>query len=92
MNPKGIYPKEWDLIAQKVKAEANFTCQICHKKPTGTQGDHLTVHHKDGDITNSNPTNLIALCQPCHLREQLKLKPYQLKKLQEEAGQSTLLF
>lgn len=27
----------------------------------------LTVHHKDGDIKNNKDTNLLPLCQRCHL-------------------------
>jgi hypothetical protein len=28
----------------------------------------LTIHHIDGDRTNNNDLNLIALCQRCHLK------------------------
>lgn len=86
MNRKG-YPKDWKLIAQKVKAKADWKCQKCHRRPTGKPGDALTVHHRDGNPINCRDSNLIALCQRCHLLEQLKLNTYQVRKLKEKLGQ-----
>lgn len=37
----------------------------------------LTIHHIDADINNNDYSNLIALCQRCHLRLDL---PFKLKK------------
>ena len=34
----------------------------------------LTIHHIDGDIKNNHESNLIALCQRCHLRLDRPLK------------------
>ena len=34
----------------------------------------LTVHHKDGDPTNNDRSNLTALCQRCHLDADRRLR------------------
>lgn len=86
MHRKG-YPPDWELIAANIKQKANWKCSRCHKEHSKERGAILTVHHIDGDPTNNEPSNLIALCQVCHLKEQAKLKPYLQKALQEKLGQ-----
>jgi len=81
------YPPEWRQIALRIKNKANWKCQICGTAPSNKQGKTLGVHHKDGDPINNNDSNLIALCQPCHLREQIKLQPYIQRKAKEKEGQ-----
>lgn len=34
----------------------------------------LTVHHIDGDPTNNERNNLVALCQRCHLQADARLR------------------
>lgn len=72
---KSRYPKEWPEIARRIKASAGWKCQKCGKqcrKPGEKLDTHqrtLTVHHIDHRPENCAPENLIALCAPCHLRE-----------------------
>lgn len=33
----------------------------------------LTVHHRDQDLANNAPENLVVLCQRCHLRRDTKM-------------------
>lgn len=37
-------------------------CEICGKE------NALDVHHKDGDFTNNNPSNLMRICRSCHIK------------------------
>lgn len=74
------YPADWETIALGVKIGANWICQRCGRqclKPDDDRskltpsyiGQHtLTVHHSDFTPENNQPSNLIPLCAPCHLR------------------------
>ena len=81
---KGDYPKDWPIIATRIKTLARWCCERCgvesmpdfpdeHKLPDGTM---LTVHHLDGNKWNCEQWNLAALCQRCHLRIQAKVDFY----------------
>lgn len=63
-----IYPPDWPEIAEAVKARADWKCQECGRWHFPPNGYTLTVHHKDHNTLNSDPSNLVALCQRCHLR------------------------
>lgn len=44
-----------------------YECPSCDK---GIDEVRLfEVHHKDGDVTNGDDENLVALCRECHLEE-----------------------
>lgn len=64
-----LYPPDWDAIARAVKAAAGWRCEACGV-PHGPVPCVLTVDHFDHDPSNSDPANLIPLCQVCHLRRQ----------------------
>jgi 5-methylcytosine-specific restriction endonuclease McrA len=72
------YPTEWPAIAETVKELAGWKCTCCHvpNDDNAATGDHLTVHHRDGNPLNCAPENLVALCQRCHLRSQARLIKY----------------
>lgn len=75
---KKRYPKNWREIALGVKEAAAWKCEECGKQcrkpgePFDTHKRTLTVHHKDHVPENCDPSNLIALCAPCHLRADAK--------------------
>ena len=52
--------KELNLLFQSIFERDNFKCQICNKKAT-------LIHHIDRNWQNNNPTNLVSLCNTCHL-------------------------
>lgn len=87
----GAYPPNRDALHDQVRAEAGGRCircghpdekpsarvacdERCSHKPDGKQRI-LTVHHLDGNKSNSAWWNLLALCQVCHLTIQGKLIP-----------------
>ena len=66
----GDYPENWKEIAFGIKCAANWKCENCCHFHDPPSGHTLTVHHLDADPANSDPKNLVALCQRCHLRFQ----------------------
>ena len=73
-NFRGKYPDNWDVIAYKVKCEANWQCERCYHVHDSEHGFALTVHHLDNNKSNVELWNLAALCQKCHLHIQGKVK------------------
>lgn len=71
---KHRYPANWKEIATAVKDAAGWKCEECGKQcrkpgePLDTHRRTLTVHHIDHVPKNCDPSNLIALCAPCHLK------------------------
>ena len=72
------YPKNWTYLRAKVLARAQFRCEgspaypdcrAANYQPHPVTGSFvvLTVAHLDHDATCSNPDNLRAWCQRCHL-------------------------
>lgn len=95
------YPENWKLIADAVKERAEWRCvrcghrqerpgepaqcdQRCQHKRDGKQRV-LTVHHLDGDKSNSEWWNLAALCQVCHLHVQAVYHPDQIPLFELES-------
>lgn len=52
--------------------EAGWCCEHCGHPHDPANGRCLTVHHYDGDPKNNLYTNLVALCQACHLHIQAR--------------------
>jgi 5-methylcytosine-specific restriction endonuclease McrA len=67
------YPPHWKQIAHRIKTEAEWKCIRCGHANDRTTGHVLTVHHLDGDKANCRWSNLVALCQRCHLSIQGKV-------------------
>ncbi len=57
------YPKEFELIKNKIKKRDNYICQNCGKK---VEKRFLTVHHIDYNKMNNKEINLITLCTWCN--------------------------
>ena len=66
----GGYPEDWDAIAANVKERAGWLCEHCGHAHEPAKGYTLTVHHLDGEPSNCDDSNLVALCQRCHLHWQ----------------------
>lgn len=71
------YPDDWQEIAQAVKEAAGWCCEDCSHPHSFRLRYVLTVHHLDGNPANCDHTNLVALCQRCHLRIQATWRPGQ---------------
>jgi three-Cys-motif partner protein len=86
------YPPNWEEIAWRVKEAAGWRCQECGHPHDPASHYVLTVHHRDGNTSNSAEDNLVALCQRCHLRAQAKLlqpmNQFQLSLWPNDTGQS----
>lgn len=76
---KKLYPKDWKQISAEVRLRAGNMCEMCQAengKPNPKTGSKviLTVHHLDFNPLNNKEYNLMALCQRCHLRLDMKYK------------------
>lgn len=73
----GDYPVNWPEIATMIKAVAGWHCEHCGHVDDHATRHTLTVHHLDRDPANCDYTNLVALCQRCHLHIQARYTPGQ---------------
>lgn len=73
-----LYPENWDEIAKAIKTAAGWRCLACGA-PHGPSPNMLTVDHLDHNPGNCDPSNLIALCQRCHMRRHNLYPPAQTK-------------
>lgn len=69
------YPDNWDEIAKQIKDLAGWRCEHCGHAHDRDSGHVLTVHHLDGNPPNCAYSNLVALCQRCHLHVQAVWQP-----------------
>lgn len=65
--PYDTYPQDWDDIATYIKVLAKRHCEHCGHLDDLATRHTLTVHHLDMIKSNCLYTNLVALCQRCHL-------------------------
>lgn len=72
----GKYPADWPQIADQVRAAAGNVCIRCSHPHDPPAGYALTVHHFDGNKSNCEWWNLMALCQRCHLKVQGRVNPW----------------
>ena len=72
------YPMNWPEIAHDVKERAGWRCEHCGHVHDRHSGRVLTVHHLDMNKANCDYSNLVALCQRCHLHIQARYHPKQL--------------
>jgi len=70
MKNKDRYPPDWIHIALEIKIKSKWKCERCGQPNNHDAGYTLTVHHIDGNPENNDRSNLIALCQRCHLKTQ----------------------
>lgn len=64
---KGDYPRVFYKNRKLVMERDEDKCQCCGCERDGQFTNRLTVHHIDTDKGNNSPSNLITLCQQCHL-------------------------
>ena len=74
---RGQYPSDWEALSKMVKREAGNRCVRCGHLHEPKVGRTLTVHHFDGNRSNNERWNLMALCQACHLSVQARVDPSQ---------------
>jgi hypothetical protein len=65
-----MYPKDWKDRALAVKEAAAWKCTKCGHPHDVENGYVLTVHHMNGNKKDCSMSNLVAVCQRCHLRLQ----------------------
>lgn len=62
------YPDAFNTrLKRAIRKRDNFTCPACHRGESQLKRK-LSVHHIDYDPCNCERTNLMSLCNGCHLR------------------------
>ncbi|MCZ3365401.1 MULTISPECIES: HNH endonuclease [Methanobacterium] len=62
------YPSEFNSSLKfEIRLRDGFKCKMCGKLQEEIPY-LLNVHHIDHDKTNCEHSNLVSLCQPCHLK------------------------
>lgn len=69
----GDYNPDGKENRRAVREAAGNKCIRCGSR--SIPGKILTTHHMDGNKSNDEWWNLLALCQVCHLQVQAKLDP-----------------
>lgn len=67
------YPGNWKEIRAKILKRANGSCELCPAEQGKLHWKTyskvvLTIHHINFDIADNRDSNLIALCQRCHIK------------------------
>lgn len=78
--PLNVYNKNFDLKSKTIREQKNYECNDCGINMSKQEHRKFAhVHHRDGDKSNDNPTNLEVLCIECHSNqpghERLKYNP-----------------
>ena len=61
------YDKNWQKISRAYRKRNDYTCESCGIKPKNNFDKRFwQTHHRNGDKTNNNPSNLECLCVLCH--------------------------
>lgn len=75
---RGLYPPDWKVLRVSVLERAGHRCEGSPAYPSCRAENHqphpttgsrvvLTIAHLDHDPRNSDPANLRAWCQRCHV-------------------------
>lgn len=72
------YTPDQRELSRKYREAAGYCCQEC-KVNCSSKPSLLHLHHRDGDRSNNEHTNLSVLCKVCHSRE-----PYHTQVLNKE--------
>lgn len=60
------YPANWNEISLNYRIRKQYTCEKCKVKVSPWDTTFMEVHHKNGDKTNCEDSNLQCLCIKCH--------------------------
>lgn len=76
---KSKYPPNWELIRARILQRANYACEECGAElnqphPFTGKNTQLQIAHANHDAENWDvpDSDLLCLCQRCHLRHDRK--------------------
>jgi len=66
--PLNTYSEDQSKISKMLKKKYNYHCQKCHVN-FSQEEKWLHMHHKDGQKSNNDSTNLTVFCLACHAEQ-----------------------
>ncbi|HDS64269.1 MAG TPA: HNH endonuclease [Methanofollis liminatans] len=60
--------RAWKRLRDRIVTREGGRCAVCGS------GEHLHVHHINGDATHDDPANLVALCERCHATAHIEMR------------------
>lgn len=75
---KELYPDNCPEISRLIQKQRNSTCEGC-EQIGNRKNNVLTVYYRDGNPPNCEPSNLLLLCQICHLKLRQGNTPHLLR-------------
>jgi len=76
----GVYGRTFYKNRLLVLERDENKCQCCGTSEDGKYNNKLKVHHIDVNTKNNSPSNLITLCNQCHLSLHRKYTKYVLRR------------
>lgn len=64
---KSPYVGFTEAVKRAARAKSCYQCAVCHIKESELRRK-LDVHHIDRNKRNNAPSNLVAICQSCHMK------------------------
>ena len=96
---KRRYPSNWKEIRERILLRANNRCEICGVENHSMRWNGkknvkiaLTIAHIDETVENCDDSNLLALCQKCHLSMDAKMHAQHAAETREKKMGQTNLF
>jgi len=75
-----FYPKLFYKNRKIVFERDEYKCQCCGCESNGLAANKLIIHHIDVDKKNNSLSNLITLCEQCHLSLHGKYSKFILRR------------
>ena len=63
-----IYVEDWPHISEQRRWQAKWRCETC-SVGLSAHPNLLHCHHKNGVVTDNDPSNLMVLCALCHAEQ-----------------------
>lgn len=60
------YTSDWPETSKRYREKQDYTCERCGLRVGELDHVYIHCHHKDGDKTNNQESNLECLCVECH--------------------------
>ena len=83
------YGTDWkETLKQAIRERDKYACQLCGKVK---EDKSFAIHHIDYDKKNCNPSNLVTLCNHCHIKTNFN-RNYWINYFLKDERQNSFLY